>query len=93
MAKVIRRRSCVNELSLLRLNKSAQFCTIFETMFLLRGPRTGGAWAVCTKCTKRGMFSAQARRGSKRGRWGVFYVLPGPPANNVVVGFMVWSNF
>lgn len=27
-------------------------------MLLLRSPSTGGAWAVCTKCTKRGRFSA-----------------------------------
>lgn len=52
------------------MQKYAQICTIFETAFLLRGPSTGGAWTVCTKCTKRGMFSAQARRGSKRALWG-----------------------
>nr|DAY50575.1 MAG TPA: hypothetical protein [Caudoviricetes sp.] len=52
------------------MQRTAQFCTIFETMFLLRSASTGGAWAVCTKCTKRGMFSAQARRGSKRALWG-----------------------
>ncbi len=52
------------------MQKHAQICTIFETAFLLRRSSTGGAWAVCTNCTKRRMFSAQARRGSKRALWG-----------------------
>ncbi len=53
-----------------RMQKVAQICTIFETTFFPCRPSAGGAWAACTKCTKRGRFSAQARRGSKRAQRG-----------------------
>lgn len=48
------------------MNKSEQNCTIFKTSFLSASARAGGLPAACTKCTKRGMFDAQARRGYKR---------------------------
>ncbi len=52
------------------LQKDAQICTIFETTFFPCCPSASGARAACTKCTKRGRFSAQARRGSKRAQRG-----------------------
>nr|DAU47719.1 MAG TPA: hypothetical protein [Caudoviricetes sp.] len=52
------------------MQKSAQICTILDTSFLPRSASAGGAWMVRTKCTKRRMFSARARRGSKRALWG-----------------------
>lgn len=70
-----------------RPQKGAQICTIFETAFLLRVASAGGAWVVCTKCTKRGRFSAQARRGSKRalgGREGVGIPRQKPPAGRAL---------
>ena len=43
---------------------------IFETSFLPFSASADRVLAACTKCTKRRMFSAQARRGSKRALWG-----------------------
>ncbi len=55
---------------LIDAHDNAQICTILKTKFFPLQPSAGGAWTVCTKCTKRGWFSAQARRGSKRAQTG-----------------------
>lgn len=55
---------------LIDAHNNAQICTIVKTKFFPLQPSTGGACRDCTKCTKRGRFSVQARRGSKRAQRG-----------------------